>query len=346
MNELKLKIGDKVLITNGLPTEDKIGTVTKITPTGRIKLDIYTDYQFDRYGRQMGNRDIWSRSKSIRIPDKEDYNRVHKNEIVGHIYSKIDQLNTQNLYDTNISTLEILDDCLGLIGESKEPEYIKSNADDSKVMIMEYSNKELNEIREAGYNHGYDVGYNEGYYDSIKNIITEIEKYDVGYNEGYYDSIKNIITEIEKLSQKRCEIDLRHTKTECDKGWAAGEMNAFHMILNHIKILEQENIKTSKRVIGYDDCGKPLHEGDFCTFDVNASDWRFKPDNIRKSELATLEGQITYNEQDKCYELSIDNDYCPVLYFHAIEPGTLKLKESKEQTKEQSFRKNNKEIER
>ena len=220
MNELKLKIGDKVLITNGLPTEDKIGTVTKITPTGRIKLDIYTDYQFDRYGRQMGNRDIWSRSKSIRIPDKEDYNRVHKNEIVGHIYSKIDQLNTQNLYDTNISTLEILDDCLGLIGESKEPEYIKSNADDSKVMIMEYSNKELNEIREAGYNHGYDVGY----------------------NEGYYDSIKNIITEIEKLSQKRCEIDLRHTKTECDKGWAAGEMNAFHMILNHIKILEQENI--------------------------------------------------------------------------------------------------------
>lgn len=26
---------------------------------------------------------------------------------------------------------------------------------------MEYSNKELNEIREAGYNHGYDVGYKE-----------------------------------------------------------------------------------------------------------------------------------------------------------------------------------------
>lgn len=91
MNELKLKIGDKVLITNGLPTEDKIGTVIKITPTGRIKLDIYTDYQFDKYGRQMGNRDIWSRSKSIRIPDKEDYNRVHKNEIIGHIYSKLNR---------------------------------------------------------------------------------------------------------------------------------------------------------------------------------------------------------------------------------------------------------------
>lgn len=98
--------------------------------------------------------------------------------------------------------------------------------------------------------------------------------------------------------------------------------------INKSKIIE-----TSKRVIGYDDCGKPLHEGDFCTFDVNASDWRFKPDNIRKSGLATLEGQVTYNEQDKCFELSIDNDYCPALYFHAIEPGTLRVKETKEQIK-------------
>lgn len=142
MNELKLKIGDKVLITNGLPTEDKIGTVIKITPTGRIKLDIYTDYQFDKYGRQMGNRDIWSRSKIIRIPDKEDYNRVHKNEIIGHIYSKIKQVNIQNFYDTNINTLEILDNCLDLIGESKEPEYIKSNADNSNNQSID-----LNEER-------------------------------------------------------------------------------------------------------------------------------------------------------------------------------------------------------
>lgn len=286
------------------------------------KYNLYTDYQFDRYGRQMGNRDIWSRSKSIRIPDKEDYNRVHKNEIVGHIYSKIDQLNTQNLYDTNISTLEILDDCLGLIGESKEPEYIKSNADDSKVMIMEYSNKELNEIRKAGYNHGYDVGYNEG----IESIESEVSKL---LNESLEESAKN-----------------SNMANTYDEGWYAGEMNAYEKVFNFIEKLKEKDLETSKRVIGYNDYGKPLHEGDFCTFDVNAADWRFKPDNIRKSGLATLEGQVTYNEQDKCYELSIDNDYCPALYFHAIEPGTLSVKESKEQTKEQSFRKNNKEIER
>ena len=28
-------------------------------------------------------------------------------------------------------------------------------------------------------------------------------------------------------------------------------------------------------------------------------------------------------------ELSIDNDYCSALYFHAIEPGTLSVKETK-----------------
>lgn len=37
---------------------------------------------------------------------------------------------------------------------------------------MEYSNKELNEIRKAGYNHGYDVGYNEG----IESIESEVSK--------------------------------------------------------------------------------------------------------------------------------------------------------------------------
>lgn len=319
MNELKLKIGDKVLITNGLPTEDKIGTVTKITPTGRIKLDIYTDYQFDRYGRQMGNRDIWSRSKSIRIPDKEDYNRVHKNEIVGHIYSKIKQVNIQNFYDTNINTLEILNNCLDLIGESKEPEYIKSNADDSKAMIMEYNNKELNETREAGYNHGYDVGYNEG--------------------------IESIESEVSKLLNESLE-ESNMAAAGYDEGWYAGEMNAYEKVFNFIEKLKEKDLKTSKRIIGYDDCGKPLHEGDFCTFDVNAADWRFKPDNIRKSGLATLEGQVTYNEQDKCYELSIDNDYCPALYFHAIEPGTLRVKESKEQTKYKPDVKSKKNIER
>lgn len=40
------------------------------------------------------------------------------------------------------------------------------------MKIILYSNKELNEIRKAGYNHGYDVGYNEG----IESIESEVSK--------------------------------------------------------------------------------------------------------------------------------------------------------------------------
>lgn len=187
---------------------------------------------------------------------------------------------------------------------------------------MEYSNKELNEIRKAGYNHGYDVGYNEG----IESIESEVSKL---LKESLEESAKN-----------------SNMANTYDEGWYAGEMNAYEKVFNFIEKLKEKDLETSKRVIGYDDYGKPLHEGDFCTFDVNAADWRFKPDNIRKSGLATLEGQVTYNEQDKCYELSIDNDYCPALYFHAIEPGTLKLKESKEQIKYKPDIKSKKNIER
>lgn len=174
-------------------------------------------------------------------------------------------------------------------------------------MIMEYSNKELNEIREAGYNHGYSVGYNEA-------------------AEDAYDSILNAIDWLrEENCEQYCAID-----------------DSIRLTIDELK----ENNTISKRVIGYDDYGKPLHERDFCTFDVNATDWRFKPDNIRESGLATLEGQVIYDEQDKCFELSIDNEYCPALYFHAIEPGTLRVKESNEQVKEHPLKRANKEIER
>lgn len=181
---------------------------------------------------------------------------------------------------------------------------------------MEYSNKELNEIREAGYNHGYSVGYNEA-------------------AEDAYDSILNAIDWLrEENCEQYCAID-----------------DSIRLTIDELK----ENNTISKRVIGYDDYGKPLHERDFCTFDVNVTDWENKyiPDNVKVKALAhglfkaaQFEGQVTYNEQDKCFELSIDNDYCPALYFHAIEPGTLRVKESNEQVKEHPLKRANKEIER
>jgi hypothetical protein len=159
----------------------------------------------------------------------------------------------------------------------------------------------------------------------------------VHYQEAIDDAIEivksSIIPEpVKKLTRKeQGKIICKHLKHDGDDLDESVMISSVWDALKEIeKINGSKDIKEPKRVIGYDDCGKPLHEGDFCTFDVNAADWRFKPDNIRKSGLATLEGQITYNEQDKCFELSIDNDYCPALYFHAIEPGTLSVKETKE----------------
>ena len=51
MEELKVKVGDKVLYNHWhFGTTEAITTVTKITPTGRIRID-FCDTQFDKYGR-------------------------------------------------------------------------------------------------------------------------------------------------------------------------------------------------------------------------------------------------------------------------------------------------------
>jgi hypothetical protein len=158
--------------------------------------------------------------------------------------------------------------------------------------------------------------------------------------------IESIESEVSKLLNESLEESAKNSNmatAEYDEGWYAGEMNAYEKVFNFIEKLKEKDLEASKRIIGYDDCGKPLHEGDFCTFDVNVTDWEniYIPNNVKVKTLAhglfktaQFEGQVTYNEQDKCYELSIDNDYCPALYFHAIEPGTLRVKESKEQVKD------------
>ena len=152
--------------------------------------------------------------------------------------------------------------------------------------------------------------------------------------ENVIESIESEVSKLLNESLEESAKNLNMAAAGYDEGWYAGEMNAYEKVFNLIEKIKEKDLEASKRVIGYDDFGKPLHEGDFCTFDVNAADWRFKPDNIRKSGLATLEGQVTYDEQDKCFELSIDNEYCPALYFHTIEPGTLSVKETKEQIKD------------
>lgn len=107
MEELKVKVGDKVLYNHWhFGTTEEIVTVTKVTPTGRIKID-FCDTQFDKYGRQIGKRDSYSNS-SISIPTEEDYKRIMQRRVI----SKAESLmkNTKVTYEQAVEIIKILED--------------------------------------------------------------------------------------------------------------------------------------------------------------------------------------------------------------------------------------------
>lgn len=56
MAELNVKVGDKVLFTSTFQgkTTETITKVIKITPTGRIRVEIAPEIMFNKYGGEMG----------------------------------------------------------------------------------------------------------------------------------------------------------------------------------------------------------------------------------------------------------------------------------------------------
>lgn len=106
MEELKVKVGDKVLYNHWhFGTTEAITTVTKITPTGRIRID-FCDTQFDKYGRQIGRRDSYS-SSSISIPKDEDYKRIMQREVILKAESLMK--NVKLTYEQAVKIIEILE---------------------------------------------------------------------------------------------------------------------------------------------------------------------------------------------------------------------------------------------
>lgn len=78
---LNVAVGDEVLyVPASYNKTEKIAIVTKITPTGRIRID-KSQIQFDKYGRQMGNTGWIGRAYiSILTPEKKQ-EILRKNEI-------------------------------------------------------------------------------------------------------------------------------------------------------------------------------------------------------------------------------------------------------------------------
>lgn len=106
MEELKVKVGDKVLYHHWyITTTEAIATVTKVTPTGRIKID-FCDTQFDKYGNQIGGRNSYGSSR-ISIPTEKDYKRIRENKAI----SKAESLmkNVKLTYEQAVRIIEILE---------------------------------------------------------------------------------------------------------------------------------------------------------------------------------------------------------------------------------------------
>lgn len=112
MVELNVKVGDKLLYNCGYSYSrvEKIVTVTKVTPTGRIRID-YNDKQYDKYGIEMGKREIWSCRSSLLIPTEKDYERIKKNNAINKALYIIGKINKDNLdYDKALKIIKIFED--------------------------------------------------------------------------------------------------------------------------------------------------------------------------------------------------------------------------------------------
>lgn len=109
-NELNVKVGDKLLFSSGYSynRRERIVEVTKITPTGRIRIND-NDSQYDKYGRELGANSLRSRS-FLSIPTQEDYKRIKKNNAISKVRVLITELNTDNLtYEEALKIIEVLE---------------------------------------------------------------------------------------------------------------------------------------------------------------------------------------------------------------------------------------------
>lgn len=107
--ELNVKVGDKVLYrywTFG-GTIERIETVTRVTPTGRIRVE-GSSSQFDKYGREMG-ANSYRGGAELSIPKEEDYKRIKENAVISKALSLLEKMNKKTLsYDKAVKIVEIL----------------------------------------------------------------------------------------------------------------------------------------------------------------------------------------------------------------------------------------------
>lgn len=113
MNDvLNVKVGDEVLyVSSSYSRIEKIAIVTKITPTGRIRID-KSKKQFDKYGWQMGNTG-WRARDYICILTSEKKEEILRKSKIAECIRLFDVSKNKLTYDQAKSIVSIL------LGENK-----------------------------------------------------------------------------------------------------------------------------------------------------------------------------------------------------------------------------------
>ena len=109
--ELKVNVGDTVLYYYGSSWANKIPAITKvakITPTGRIRVELDPDIQFDKYGRRMGGSS-WHYSY-INVPTDEKLQEIKEKTFVRKTLQRMDNCNESNItYKQAVAIMAILE---------------------------------------------------------------------------------------------------------------------------------------------------------------------------------------------------------------------------------------------
>lgn len=106
LEELKVKVGDELLYNCGHSDGkvETIVTVTKVTPTGRIRID-WNDCQYDKYGNEMRNGRLGVTSH-LSIPTEADYKRIKENKVKKIALYIINRVKTNMDYETALKIID------------------------------------------------------------------------------------------------------------------------------------------------------------------------------------------------------------------------------------------------
>lgn len=117
MNELNVKVGDKVLLRRYYAycnQDEEIVDVVKVTPTGRIKVS-GLNVQFDKYGQKMGTEAFCSEFYQISSITKEQIiefmERQRKNSIINKAVKICQKVSEKSLtYEQALKIISVFDD--------------------------------------------------------------------------------------------------------------------------------------------------------------------------------------------------------------------------------------------